>query len=88
MGQYKLRVDPNISDPEEAESLQGVIQRFYSLPGSTQYLNMPSRPGGNYIVTNRPKAFIGGNKPGCSKTRYLGQHFEDSLRVPTICYQK
>lgn len=56
-----VKVDPEISDPKTITGLQNVIDRYYQLPGAQDYLNMPTRAGGDYIITTRPEAFTGKN---------------------------
>ncbi len=75
MGQYVLKVDPEISDPEAIAGLQNVIDRYYQLPGAQDYLNMPTRAGGDYILTMRPEAFAGDNQKNVTKNLSYGEGF-------------
>lgn len=75
MGQYVLKIDSKISDPETVDSLQAIVDRFYSLPGSRDYLNVPTRSGGDYVITTRPEAFVAGKRDAIKNRQALGATF-------------
>ena len=91
MGQYVLRIDPKISNSEERDALQAIIDHYYSLPGAEDYLNMPTRSGGTYIVSTRPEAFTPGNKDAITQRQALGATFRGftqgaSNNLPKVTY--
>jgi hypothetical protein len=91
MGQYVLRADPKISDVETSDSLQGVIDRFNDLPGAKEYLNMPTRPGSDYVVTTRPEAFAPRNRDDIKEKQVFGANFRgftqgSNNNLPKITY--
>jgi len=51
MGQYNLVADPNAINPGQ---VQGWIDRFNSLPGARDFLNIPGKPGGDLTITTTP----------------------------------
>ncbi|MEJ2622263.1 MAG: hypothetical protein P8163_19040 [Candidatus Thiodiazotropha sp.] len=61
-GQYTLKVDPNVTDPQARRKLQAIADRFNALPGAKRYLNIPTRKGGELIISNQPESFASGNR--------------------------